>query len=48
MFQERLSSLALLSIEKERAKNSDFRKIIQQFASRKAIRKHFKFPTIRK
>ena len=46
MSQERLSSLTLLSIENERAKN--FRKIIQQFASAKARRKNFKFPTTRK
>ena len=46
--QDRLSGLALLSIENKRAKNSDFRKFIQQFASAKAGRKKFKFPTIRK
>ena len=45
MCQERLSGLALLSIENERAKNLDFRKVIQQFASAKARRKNFKFPT---
>ena len=39
MSQMRPSGLALLSIENERAKNSDFRKIIQQFASAKARRK---------
>ena len=43
--QERLSGLALLSIENERVKNLDFRKVIQQFASAKARRKNFKFPT---
>ena len=48
MSQERLKSLALLSIENERAKNLDFRKVIQQFASSKARRKNFKFPSIRK
>ena len=48
MSQERLSGLALLSIENERAKNLDFRKVIQQFASAKARRKNFKFPTTRK
>ena len=36
MSQERLSGLALLSIENKRAKNLDFRKVIQQFASAKA------------
>ena len=41
-------SLALLSIENERAKNFDFRKAIQQFASAKARRKNFNFPTTRK
>ena len=45
MSQERLSDLALLSIENERAKNLNFRKVIQQFASAKARRKNFKFPT---
>ena len=45
MSQERLSGLALLSIENERAKNLDFRKLIQQFVSAKAKRKNFKFPT---
>ena len=45
MFQERLSGLTLLSIENEQAKNLDFRKVIQQFASAKARRKNFKFPT---
>ena len=44
MSQERLSGLALLSIENERAKTLDFRKVIQQFASAKARRKNFKFP----
>ena len=48
MFQERLNGLALLSIENEQAKNLDFRKVIQQFASAKARRKNFKFPTTRK
>ena len=33
--QERLSGLAPLSIENERAKNLDFRKVIEQFASAK-------------
>ena len=45
MSQERLSDLALLSIENEPAKNLDFKKVIQQFASAKARRKNFKFPT---
>ena len=45
MSQERLSGLALLWIENERAKNLDFRKVIQQFASAKARRKNFKFLT---
>ena len=31
--QERLSGLALLSIENKRAKNLDFIEVIQQFAS---------------
>ena len=35
MSQERFSGLTLLSIENERAKNLDFRKVIQQFASAK-------------
>ena len=48
MSQERLSGLAQLSIENERAKNFDFRKAIQQFASAKARRKNFKFPTTHK
>ena len=48
MSQERLSGLALLSIKNERAKNFYFRKVIQQFASAKARRKNFKFPTTRK
>ena len=48
MSQERLSCLALLSIENERAENLDFRKVIQQFTSAKARRKNFKFPTTRK
>ena len=45
MSQERLSGFALLSIEKERAKSFDLRKVIQQFAGAKARRKNFKFPT---
>ena len=48
MSQERLSSLVLLSIENEQAKNLDFRKVIQQFAIAKAKRKNFKFATTRK
>ena len=48
MSQERLSGLALLSIENERVKNLDFRKVIQQFASVKARRKYLKLPTTRK
>ena len=36
MSQERLSGLALLSIKNEGAKNLNFRKVIQQFASAKA------------
>ena len=48
MSQKRLSGLALLSIENEGAKNLDFRKVIQQFASAKARRKNFKLPTTRK
>ena len=48
MSQERLSGLALLSIENEQAKNLDFRKVIQHFADAKVRRKNFKFPTIRK
>ena len=48
MSQERLNGSALLSIENERAKSLDFRKGIQQFASAKARRKNFKFPTTRK
>ena len=48
MSQERLSGLALLLIGNERAKNLDFRKVIQQFARAKARRKNFKFPTTRK
>ena len=47
MSQERLSGLALLSIEKEQTKNLDFRKVLQQSASPKARRKNFKFPTTR-
>ena len=46
--QERLNGLALLLIENEQAKNFDFRKVIQQFASAKARRKNFKFPITRK
>ena len=41
MSQERLSDLALLSIEKERTKNLDFRKVIQQFGGAKARGKNF-------
>ena len=48
MSQERLSGLALLSIKNERAKNFDFRKVIQQFACTKARQRNFKFPTTRK
>ena len=48
MSQERLNGLAVLSIENEQAKNLDFRKVIQQFASAKVRRKNFKFPTTRK
>ena len=48
MYQERLSGLALLSTENERAKNLDFRKVIHQFASAKTRPKNLKFPTIRK
>ena len=48
MSQERLSGLALLSIENELAKNLNFRKDILQFASAKVRRKNFKFPTIRR
>ena len=48
MSQERLSGLALLSIENKRGKNLDFRKVIHQFVSAKARRKNFKFPTTRK
>ena len=33
MSQEKLSGLALLLIENKRAKNLDFRKVIQQFLS---------------
>ena len=47
MSKERLSGLALLSMENEQAKNLDFRKVIQQFASAKARRKNFKFPITR-
>ena len=36
MSQERSNALALLLIENEQAKNFDFRKVIQQFASTKA------------
>ena len=46
MSEERASDLTLLSIENERAKNLDFKKVIQQFASAKARRKNFKFPTV--
>ena len=48
MSQERLSGLALLSIENKRAKNLDFRKAIQQLASAKARRKSCKFLITRK
>ena len=48
MFQKRHSGLALLSIENKPAKTLDFRKVIQQFASTKAGRKNFKFPTTHK
>ena len=48
MSQERLSGLALLSLENEQAENLDFRKVIQQFASAKARRKNFKFLNTRK
>ena len=48
MSQERLSDLALLSIENERAKNLDFRKVIQQFARARGRPKNFKFPTTSK
>ena len=48
MFQGRLSGLALLSQEIEPAKNLDFRKVIQQFASAKAGRTNFKFQTTSK
>ena len=48
MSQERLSGLALLSVENERAKNLDFGKAIQQFARTKARQKDFKFATTRK
>ena len=48
MSQERLNGLALLSIENERAKNLNFKNVIQQFASGKERRKNFKFPTTRK
>ena len=44
MSQERRNGFALLSIENERVKNLDFRKVIQQFANAKARRKNFKFP----
>ena len=47
MSQERLSDLALLSVENGQAKYFDFRKVIQQFASAKARRKNFKFPSAR-
>ena len=47
MSQETLNGLALLSTENKRAKNLDSRKVIQQFASAKARRKNFKFPTTR-
>ena len=48
MSQERLSGLALMLIENERAKNLDFRNVIQQFVSANARWKNFKFPNTRK
>ena len=48
MSQESISGLALLLIENERAKNLDFRKVIQQFGSAKVRGKNFKFPNPRK
>ena len=45
MSQKRLSGLALLSIENNRAKNLGFRKVTQKFVSAKARQKNFKFPT---
>ena len=48
MYQGKLSGLAQLLIENERAKNLDSRKVIHQFASAKARRKNFKFPTTHK
>ena len=41
MSQKRLNGLALLSTESKRAKNFDFRKVIQQFDNAKARRKNF-------
>ena len=41
MSQERLSGLALLSVENKRAQNLDCRKVEQQFASAKATPKIF-------
>ena len=41
MSQKTLSSLALLSLENERAQNLIFREVIQQFASAKATPKIF-------
>ena len=43
MSQERLSGLALLLIKNKRAKNFDFRKVIQQFTSAKARWKNSSF-----
>ena len=43
MSLERLSSLALLSLENEQAKNLDFRKAFEQFANAKTRQKNFKF-----
>ena len=43
MSRKRLSGLALLSTENERAKSLDFRKVIQQFASAKARQKNSSF-----
>ena len=48
MSRERLSGLVMLLIKNIRAKNLDFRKVIQQYASEKARQKNFKFPTTRK
>ena len=40
--QERLSGLAMLSIENERAKKMDIQSIVDEFAERKARRMPFK------